>query len=75
MGIPVRSQETLSYNGKGMSKGGPGIISNIPQTAASMLATASFLVSNFSKSVSPNNRIGCMLKHIYIFLKTICLFC
>jgi hypothetical protein len=36
-----------------MSNGGPGIISNTPERPASMLARASFLVSNFSNCVSP----------------------
>ena len=57
IGIPVRSHDTRLYSGKGMSNGGPGIISNTAERAPSMLANASFLVSSLCNGVSPSEYV------------------
>lgn len=78
MGIPVRSHEMVvpgGWKGKGMSNGGPGIISNTPESAPSMLASASFLVASLSNCSSPVEKRGCTLNNIYVFCKIRCLFC
>jgi len=57
MGTPVRSHETaFGIRGKGMSKGGPRITSDAAARAPSMLARASFLVSNLCNCASPVER-------------------
>ena len=54
IGIPVRSHEIVpGISGKGMSKGGPFIISDAAARAPNMLANASFLVSSLCNCVSP----------------------
>ena len=54
MGNPVRSHETVpGIRGKGISKGGPRIISNTAECAPNILASASDLVSSLFKDVPP----------------------
>ena len=57
MGSPVMSHETIcGISGKGMSKGGPRIISDIAERAPKMLARASSRVPNLRKRASPIER-------------------
>jgi len=77
MGIPVRSHETVpGIRGKGMSKGGPFITSDAAARAPSMLANASFLLSNLCNGVSPLEKMLyakshlCFLQNYMSFLLT-----
>lgn len=68
MGSPVRSHETVcGMSGKGMSKGGPLIISDIAERAPKMLARAISRVPNLRKRASPVERDLRCLKEIFIF--------
>ena len=58
IGIPVKSHETIpgGISGKGISKGGPFITSDVAAKAPNILANASFLVSKVCNYVSLFNK-------------------
>ena len=70
IGIPVRSHETVpGIRGKGMSKGGPRIISYVAECAPNMVASASFLVSSLCKESSPVEKKMVSVKLYLCFLQ------
>jgi len=75
IGNPVRSHETVpGIRGKGISKGGPFIISDAAARAPNMLANASFLVPSICKEHHQQIKVRYMLNYIYVFRKIRCFF-